>query len=333
MKQEPNLQSLIQDYFTTHLRDQKNLSAHTIASYRDTFVIFFEYSKEKLKKNPSTISLDDLNSNTIINFLNWLEESRGSQIRTRNQRLAAIRGFLNFVSFKIPSRVNQVSSVRMVPRKRHDQQILGYLTIEEMKAIIASSDQSTFSGARDFVLWSVMYNTGARVSEVVGMKRSDLDLTEKTGSIRIMGKGRKQRSMPLWGSTVKLLRRWLERPELTKSEYIFTNRLGGPLTRSGVEDRLEKAVKNGATKCPSLSKKAVSPHTIRHTTAMHLLQAGVDITVIALWLGHSSIKTTHIYVEADLKMKEKALAHLQKPKVRGLRYKADNSTLAFLQSL
>jgi integrase/recombinase XerD len=205
MTREHNLQSLIQDFFTVYLKNQKNVSAHTVASYRDTFMIFFEFAKEKYKKGPSVISLDDFNAENILSFLDWLEEVRGNQIRTRNQRLAALRGFLNYVSFKVPARVNQVSTVRMVPRKRHDKPILGYLTVEEMQAIIASANHTTFSGARDFVLWSVMYNTGARVSEVIGMKRSDLELKGKVGAVQIKGKGRKHRSMPLWASTVKIL--------------------------------------------------------------------------------------------------------------------------------
>jgi integrase/recombinase XerD len=333
MKCEPTLQNLIQDYFTVYLKSQKNVSAHTIASYRDTFMIFFEFAKEILSKDPDKISLDDLSVETVLQFLAWLEDKRRNQVRTRNQRLAAIRGFLNYISFRVPARVGQVSRVKMIPRKRHDQAVFGHLTVEEMNAIIASADQTTFSGARDFVLWSVMYNTGARVSEVIAIRRSDLELKGKVGSIQIMGKGRKQRTMPLWTSTVKMLNNWFARPELAGSERIFINRIGAPLTRSGVEDRLAVAVKLASDKCPTLKEKVISPHTIRHTTAMHLLQARVDITVIALWLGHANTKTTHIYVEADLKMKEKALAHLQQPEVRGLRYKADRSTLAFLQSL
>lgn len=333
MKTEPTLQVLVQDYFTQYLRDQKNVSPNTVSSYRDTFMIFFEFAKQKLKKGPTEISLDDFNAENILGFLSWIETERGNQIRTRNQRLAGIRGFLNYVSFKVPARVHQASRVRMVPRKRHDEPILGYLTVEEMNAILASPDQTTFSGARDFVLLTMMYNTGARVSEVIGMKRTDLNLSGKTGSIKIMGKGRKERTMPLWPSTVKTLTNWLSRPELRSSDHIFANRSLELITRSGIEDRLEGAVKRAAEKCPALKEKPVSPHTIRHTTAMHLLQAGVDITVIALWLGHASTRTTHKYVQADIKMKEKALSHLQKPEVRGIRYKADDATVAFLQSL
>jgi len=333
MRTEPTLQILIQDYFTHYLRNQKNVSTHTVSSYRDTFMIFFEFAKARIKKNPAEIALDDFSAENVLAFLSWLEEARGNHVRTRNQRLAALRGFLNYVSFRIPARVNQASRVRMVPRKRHDQPILGYLTVEEMNAIIASADQSTFSGARDFVLWSLMYNTGARVSEVIGLRRQDLELNGKNGAIKILGKGRKERTMPLWPSTIKILTHWLSRPELAQSDRIFVNRIGEGITRSGIEDRLKGAVQIASEKCLSLKEKTVSPHTIRHTTAMHLLQAGVDITVIALWLGHTSTKTTHIYVQADITMKEKALSHLQKPEVRGIRYKADHSTLVFLQSL
>ena len=240
---------------------------------------------------------------------------------------------MSFVSFKVPSRAEQVSRIMSICRKREDTPMMCYLTVEEMRAVIDSVDQTSFSGSRDFVLWSVMYNTGARVSEALSMKKSDLKLDGRIGSVKIMGKGRKLREMPLWASTVKILRNWMARPELAQTEMIFINRDGDPMTRSGVEDRLEMAVKIAQEVCPSLKNKNVSPHTIRHTTAMHLLKAGVKITVIALWLGHASPKTTHIYVEADIEMKEKALARLQTPNVRSVRYKANDSTLAFLQSL
>ncbi len=333
MKIEQTLQFLIQEYFTHYLKNQKNVSDNTVASYRDTFLLFFEFAKENLKKDPTLIHLDDLNAENILSFLSWLEDSRGNQARTRNQRLAGIRGFLNFITFKLPSRLNQATRVRMIPPKRWDQFVLEYLSLDEVTSIIKSADQTTTSGSRDFILWTIMYNTGARVSEVINLKKTDFILSGKKGSVQIMGKGRKERIMPLWPSTVKALENWLCRPNMAESEKIFVNRTGEGLTRSGVEMRLSEAVKKASQSCVTLKSKKITPHTFRHTTAMHLLQSGVDITIIALWLGHASTKTTNVYTQADLKMKEKALSHLQNPEVRGQRYKPDSSTVSFLRSL
>lgn len=330
---EPSLQILVQDYFTHYLRGQKNVSLQTVASYRDAFRLYFEFGQLQLKKTPSQMELEDFNADIILEFLSWLEKVRGNLPCTRNLRLAAMRGFLNYVSFRIPRRVELVSRVMSIQRKRGDEPMMGYLDFEEIQAIIKSPNQNTFSGMRDFTLFSVMYNTGARVSEVINIKKTDVFLDGKTGSIQLFGKGRKHRTMPLWGSTVKLLKNWLARPELDNTAHIFVNRNGEALTRSGVEDRLEEAVQKASEQCPSLKTKRVSPHTIRHTTAMHLLQSGVGITIIALWLGHASIKTTHKYLEADLKMKEEALSKLQRPEVRGQRFRATDATLAFLQAL
>lgn len=207
------------------------------------------------------------------------------------------------------------------------QYLTEYLTREEMDAILRSIDRTTFSGERDYVLFSLMYNTGARVSEILGIQITDISF-EKPASVKLRGKGRKQRQIPLWASTVKLLQNW---NDLNRHSSLFLNRNGVPGGRSGVEMRLADIVKKAEAMCPSIAKKNISPHTFRHSTAMHFLEAGIDITLIAMWLGHASIKSTHGYVECDVRMKAKALEHVQEPKYRGKKFKPDDAVIAFLE--
>ena len=219
-----------------------------------------------------------------------------------------------------------------IPSKRFDKPLLGFLTREEMQALLAAPNLSTWSGQRDHAMLSTFYNTGARVSEITALRVSDLALG-RGASVHIRGKGRKERATPLWASTAKLLERWLTHIRHSPDAPLFPNRNREPMSRSGVERRLRTAVRSATNNCPSLRKRRISPHTLRHTTAMHLLQSGVDITVIALWLGHESPATTHRYVEADLAMKERALKSLQEPSTRRLRYSPPDSVLAFLDRL
>jgi site-specific recombinase XerD len=227
-----------------------------------------------------------------------------------------------------------IQQVLAIPLKRFDRPLLEYLTQPEMEAILSAPDLSTWSGHRDFVMLSTFYNTGARVSEIIGLRTSDVSL-DSVKCVRIYGKGRKERVVPLWKSTVKALKQWLPLAVRAGSpgSPLFPNRTGAALSRSGVEKRLAVAVKQATRQCPSLKGRRLSPHVLRHTTAMHLLQSGVDITVIALWLGHESPATTHLYVEANLAMKERALSMLQEPAIRNLRYRPNDRVLAFLDSL
>ena len=329
---EITLSTLIQHFFCRRLITQRNASSKTIASYRDTFRLLFLYAQEKMKKMPADLQFEDLNADFVLKFLDYLEQGRNNSERTRNLRLAAIRSFIRYVSYRLPDSLSTIQEVLAIPLKRFDRPSLEFLRREEVEAIIEAPDKTTFSGHRDFVMFMTLYNTGARVSEIISLLVSDICLESKA-SVLIHGKGRKQRAVPLWSSTKRHLKRWLLELKSDSHEPLFPSRGGQPLSRSGVEYRLRLAIKKATERFPSLEKRKVSPHTFRHTTAMHLLQSGVDITVIALWLGHESPITTHLYVEADLTMKEKALRKLQDPSLKSLRYQASDSILSFLESL
>jgi integrase/recombinase XerD len=324
---------LVQDFFGSRLINERNVSPRTIASYRDTFRLLFRYAEKHLKKAPVELLLTDLDAKFVLGFLNHLERVRSNSARTRNVRLAAIRSFMRYASFRDPSVLPVVQRVLAIPLKRFERPLIGFLSREEIEAILSAPDCATWSGHRDRMLLQAMYNTGARVSEIVALRIADVSLGT-SARVHISGKGRKERAIPLWRSTSKALKSWLSshlRPE--GSAPLFTNRHGEPMSRSGVEDRLQVAVRVATEACPPLAERRVSPHIIRHTTAMHLLQSGVDITVIALWLGHESPATTHQYIETDLMMKERALARLQEAPAASARYRASDTLLQFLNSL
>lgn len=328
----PSFPKLVQEFFSVYLLQQRNASQHTVASYRDTFRLLLQYSARRFSKKPSDLVLTDFDASLVLGFLDYLETERGNSVASRNARLAAIRSFLNYVGFRDPSALAAVQRVRAIPNKRYDRLLLGFLSREEMQAILDSPDRSTWSGQRDHAMLATFYNTGARVSEVTALQVKDADL-EHRKCIQIIGKGRKQRQVPLWKSTVEILKSWKARLPDQKSAPLFPNRFGQALTRSGIESRLAEAVREARKRQPSLDGKRISPHTLRHTTAMHLLQAGVDITVIALWLGHESTETTHHYIEADLEMKRKALEAVSEPVTPKRSYRPPDRLLAFLESL
>jgi site-specific recombinase XerD len=285
-----------------------------------------------MNKPPAQILLADLDAPRILRFLDYLEQERRNSVRSRNNRLAALRSFMRYASFQDPTCLPLVQRVLAIPMKRFERPLLDFLSREEMQAIIDAPDSSTWSGHRDHVLFATLYNTGARVSEIIHLRRNQVSV-DRDACIRIHGKGRKQRDVPLWKSTAAEIRQWLRRIDTTPETPLFPNRTREPLTRSGVEFRLRLAVQKAAEHYSSLQEKSVSPHTLRHTTAMHLLQSGVDISVIALWLGHESPATTHLYIEADLAMKERALKKLEEPSIKSPRYKPTADILAFLESL
>jgi site-specific recombinase XerD len=290
------------------------------------------YAHRRLGKQPSDIVLADLNASMILGFLKHLEVDRHNSVRSRNARFAAIRSFMAYVAFQEPSAVALTQSVLAIPMKRFEQPLIGFLSREQVEAILDAPDKNTWSGRRDRMMLLMLYNTGARVSELIGMQVGDLTV-EPAASVRIHGKGRKERSVPLWPNTASQLKRWLKASPRPSEQPLFPNRWGSPLTRIGVTERLRLAAQKAAQQYPELDKQRVFPHMIRHSTAMHLLQAGVDITVIALWLGHESPVTTHRYIEADLAMKEKALKTLEPPSHERLRYRPTDPVLQFLQGL
>jgi site-specific recombinase XerD len=274
----------------------------------------------------------DLDSDLILDFLHYLEEKRGNTVQTRNARLAAIRSFMKYASLRDPRSLVNTERLLAIPLKRTEAHLVGYLSLEEINAILNAPDPSTWSGQRDRVMFATFYNTGARVSEICGLCLSDVDL-DRSRSVKLHGKGRKERSIPLWKDTISKIRQWLTRIVSNASMPLFPNRKGERMTRSGVEDRLEKAVRAATVVCPSLEGRVISPHVLRHSTAMHLLQSGISESVIALWLGHESVTTTHRYIEADLAMKERALSHLQEPTSTPVRYRPTDSLLSFLETL
>jgi len=323
---------LVQDFFLRRLIDQRGASARTVESYRDAFELLFGYIEEHLGKRPNALTLADLDAPVILDFLDYLEAVRHNTPRTRNARLAAIHSFMRYAAVRDPASLPITTRVLAIPAKRFDQPVLGYLTREQIAAILAAPDRATWGGQRDAVLFAVAYNTGARVSELTALRVRDV-LVDRESALHLHGKGRKQRVIPLWRSTVGELRKWLCQIPQAPDSAVFPNRNGTAMTRSGVRDRLSRAVATAEQSCPSLRGQRVSPHTIRHSTAVHLLQSGTDLAVIALWLGHSSPAVTHQYLEADLATKEATLARLEDPKPGSARFRPRDRLLAFLEGL
>lgn len=325
--------SLVQQFFTEYLVTQRALSPRTIVSYRDAMLLFLDFAHHHLGKMPTALSLNDIVPDLILAFLDHLEQQRNNSVRSRNLRLTALRAFLKFAARRDVSCFFVIEQALGIPMKRFERPMLGFMSREEMLAVIGQPG-NTWTSQRDHLLLTMLYNTGARVSEIIGVKVGDVVMGE-SACVHLRGKGRKQRSTPLWKNTVQAIRSWLRRnPMLDANAALLPNRDGNPMTRFNVTQRLNIAVARATLVYSSLSKRHISPHTIRHTTAMHLLQSGVAFSVIALWLGHESTITTHRYVEADLAMKEKALARLQEPETTMCRYHpTDDALMQFLQAL
>lgn len=324
--------TLLQDFFRRRMVAERGASAHTIASYRDTFELLLRYLERRTGRTASALALQDLDAPEILAFLDHLETARGCGPRTRNLRLTAIRSFMRYASVRDPAALPVAQRVLAITGKRFDRPILGFLSREEVQAVLDAPDRSTWSGQRDATLFAVLYNTGARVSEMIRLRVADV-LLDRAHAVHLHGKGRKERVIPLWKSTVTQLRIWFEHIDGRPEAPVFPNRAGKPMSRSGVEHRLQVAITKASIHCPSLRSRAISPHTVRHATAMHLLQSGVDITVIAMWLGHEDTATTHQYIEADLAMKEAALRRMDAPSSKPIRFKASDRLLTFLEAL
>lgn len=327
-----SLAPLVQQFFTERLMAQRNVSPRTVAAYRDTFRLLLAWFEQKLHKSAARLALTDLDVMHIAAFLDYLETDRHNSIRSRNARFAALRSFLGFAARKEPAALGTIQGVLAMPMKRFERPLLGYLTREEVEAILDAPEGDTWCGQRDRVMLATLYNTGARVSELINLTVGNVVL-EGSACVHLHGKGRKQRTVPLWRTTASLLRHWLRSKPRAAHQPLFPNRAGGSMTRTGVTDRLKLAVATAAERYPALTRGHISPHTVRHATAMHLLQSGVDLTVIALWLGHESVATTHMYVEADLAMKERALCALQAPSIKPRRFRPPEGILAFLEGL
>jgi len=332
----PNLLSfatLVQLFFTEYLISQRAMSPCTIESYRDSMLLFLDFTNSHIRKSPTELSLGDIKPDLILAFLDYLEKERNNAVPSRNLRLAALRAFLNFASRREVSYLQDIEQALSVPMKRFEAAMLDYLSREEMIAILGEPGE-TWTSKRDHLLLTMLYNTGARVSEIIKITVDDVIL-DSSAFVHLHGKGRKERATPLWKSTAREIREWLQQnPLLNSDSALLPNRSGHVMTRFNVTQRLKIAVDKASKTYKDLSKKRISPHTIRHTTAMHLLQSGVAFSVIALWLGHESTTTTHRYVEANLAMKQAALDKLQETSVNMRRYSVkEDELMQFLQAL
>lgn len=328
----PTFAGLVQEFFTDYMVQQRALSPCTVASYRDGFLLMLRFAEQHIGKPPSALQLSNIDATFLAKFLEHLERDRHNTVRSRNIRLAAIRSFLRFAARRDLTNLRVIEQALAVPMKRFDRPMVGFLSRQQMLAVM---DISTVSwlGHRDRLMLTLLYNTGARVSEIAGVRVGDVVLGP-TSFVHLHGKGRKQRSLPLWKDTARDIRGWLGRnPQLTEQSPLLPTRQGKAMNRATVCQRLKAAAKAALARHPELADVTISPHRIRHSTAMAMLQSGVRATEIALWLGHESPSTTHMYVEADLEMKQRALARLKPPDVKPARYRPPETLLRFLKSL
>ena len=323
----------LQRFFAEHLMVHKRASCETIASYRDTIRLLLEFMQSRTGILPAALRLTAVDADAVLAFLNHLECDRGCGIRSRNNRLAAIRTFFRFVSLRDPTNLGMIARIMAIPNKRYEKKLVGFLSRDEIKALVTAPDRKKWSGRRAHALVLTLYNTGARISEIIGLRRRQVNLDAGAANIQLLGKGRKERVVPLWDETARVLRSWLRELDDVPDTIVFPNARNLPLSRDGADYILRRTVAAATSSCPSLKNRSVSPHVLRHSTAMHLLQSGVDLAVIALWLGHENIQTTNIYITADLASKEKALEKLEPMPGSFSRYQATDKLLAFLAAL
>jgi site-specific recombinase XerD len=327
-----SLAALLERFFTQRLMQQRQASPHTISSYRDTFRQFLKFTEQRLHKAPSRLNFQEIDAPLIMAFLDYLEKHQGISTRSRNLRLTALHSFFRFAAFEAPAHSAQIQRVLAIPSKRFTRTLVPSLTRAEVDALLSAPDQHAWSGRRDHAFILLAVQTGLRLSEMTGLKRPDIILGAG-GHVRVIGKGRKERCTPLARSTLAVVKAWLREPQRGDGQVLFPNAQGKRLSVHGVQYLLNKHRVTASSRCPSLQHKRVTVHRLRHTMAMDLLQAGVDRSVIALWLGHESLETTQIYLEATLAMKERALAKATPPHGKPGRFKPGDRLLAFLNSL
>lgn len=332
MNTSATLPAILQRFFTDRLMRQRQVSAHTMASYRDTFRLLLPFAQRQRHKRPSDLDLVDLDADLIVAFLTSLEEQRHCSVRTRNARLTAIRSFFQYAALQEPQLSAHIQRVLAVPYKRQFRPLVSFLSHEEIEALLAVPDRSAWIGRRDHALLALAVQTGLRLSELTGLERTSLTLG--TGPhVRCHGKGRKERCTPLTKPIATVLRVWLKEPAPADTQIFFPNRHGGRLSADSVQHLVRKYVQTAAERCPSLSKKRVSPHVLRHSAAMELLCADVDSSVIALWLGHESVNTTQTYLHAHIALKEAALAKTAPHPMTATRFRPGDRLLQFLSAL
>jgi integrase len=329
---QASLSGLLQRFFTERLVGQLNASPHTVAAYRDTFRILLRFASGRIERAPCDLLVEDLDAAFVSRFLASLETQRRNSESTRNCRLAAVHAFFRYVAVEEPARALQCQQVLAIPRKRHERGPVEFLAPEEADALLAAPDPRTWIGRRDRTILLVALQTGLRNSEIRGLALRDVNLG-KGAHVRCLGKGRKARNTPLRPDVAAALKAWLAERRCRPEEPVFPSTRGGPMSADALQRMLTRHCVPAAKVCPSLARKPVSPHTLRHTAAMDLLQRGVDLTVIALWLGHESTETTQMYIHADMQLKERALAHATAAGRPPPRFTAPDRLLAFLEGL
>jgi len=332
MKPAGTFPALLEAYFVDRLMRQRQVSHHTLASYRDTFCLVLEYARRHLGKAPSGLVLPDLDTPFLGAFLDHLEHERGNSTRSRNVRLAAIHSFFRYAALHAPEHSALAQRVLAIPSKRYLRRPIDFLTSVEVAALLAAPDLKTWTGRRDRALLLIAVQTGLRASELLGLRCEDITFAP-VAFVRCQGKGRKLRSTPLRKDTIAVLRAWLTERHGQPSDPAFPTINGTALSHDGLQYLLNKHLAVACRHCPSLTSKRVTPHVLRHTLAMDLLHHGVDRSVIALWLGHESAETAAVYLQADMKLKEQALAKTNPADVEMRRYKPDDQLLAFLKNL
>ena len=310
---------------------ERGVSVNTCESYAYAFKLFFEYASNCLKVSPSELHLEQLDAPLIVCFLNYLETSRGNGPNSRNIRLAAIKSFMHFMEYRVPTALEQIRRILAIPAKKFDTRLVRHLTVEEIQAILNAPEPTHRAGIRDRAMLHLCFAGGLRVSELIGLRIDDLNL-QPNASIIVHGKGRRERCLPLWKETASALRAWLAVRGTALVPELFLNARGVPLTRSGFEYILRKHVRIAANHCPSLLTKRVSPHVLRHTCALTVLQATKDLRKVSLWLGHANMQTTEMYTRADPSVKLEALESIVPPKLRSGRFKATDELIASLQT-
>lgn len=324
--------ALLQAFFTDRLLRQCRASPNTVASYRDTFRLFLRFAQKNFDKEPSVLSLEDFTPDFLSAFLDYVENGRGNSVRTRNVRLAAIHSFFRYVSFSEPAYAELCYQILAIPSKRFERRPIEFLTRKEINALFEAPDKATWTGRRDRTLLLTAIQTGLRVSELIGLQCEHVVLG--TGAhVRCEGKGRKQRCTPLLRETAQVMLSWLGEINGLPGDPVFPSIRGGHLSRDAVERLVAKHCKTAQQQCPSLNRKKVTPHVLRHTAAMELLRHGVDRSVIALWLGHESVETTQMYLQADMSLKRQALSRITPLGAKPVIYKPDDKLLAFLEDL
>lgn len=327
-----SLPTLVQEFFTDRLCNQLEASPNTIVAYCDTFRLLLRYASEQVHRPPTKLTIEHLNTALVGDFLAQLESERGNSARSRNARLASIRSFFRFVAMREPAYLLSCQQVLAMPGKRYVRKAVEFLERAEMTALLAAPDRASWTGRRDHAILSLALQTGLRVSEIINLRRRDI-VTGTGAHISCEGKGRKQRCTPLRQEVVKVLDVWLKERAGAEDDPLFPSARGKRLSRDALERLVRKHTVAAARTCPSLKSKKVSPHVLRHSTAMELLHHGVDQSVIALWLGHECVETTQIYIHADMRLKEKALARVTAPAANPGRYCPDDNLLAFLEAL